>query len=135
MSFVEHNDLVEQVPSAVADPSLCNPILPRAAEAGSLGFDAEGLDCADDFFVEVRAAIKEQISRRRIIGKGLAELLDDPRTGRMPGDIAVKNTTPVDLKLIGVWMFARGVVDLIEAAMLPPLLGRSTSSNQNESLP
>jgi len=93
--FVEHNDVVEQVPSAVADPSLCNPILPRTAEAGSLGFDTEGLDCADDFFVEVRAAIKEQISRRRIIGKGLAELLDDPRTGRMPGDIAVKNTTPV----------------------------------------
>jgi hypothetical protein len=57
VSFVEHNDVVEQVPSAVADPSLCNPILPRAAEAGSLGFDAEGLDCADDFFVKVRAAI------------------------------------------------------------------------------
>ena len=93
--FVEHNDVVEQVPSAVADPALCNPILQRTAEAGPFGLDAEGLHCVDNFFVEVRAAIKEQIPRRRIIGIDLAELLDDPRTGRMPGDIAVKNATPV----------------------------------------
>jgi hypothetical protein len=35
MPFVEHDDVVEQIPSTVANPALCNAVLPRTAKAGS----------------------------------------------------------------------------------------------------
>ncbi len=41
------------------------PPKPRTSEAGPLGLDVEGLYRADDFFVEVRGAIEDQITRRR----------------------------------------------------------------------
>jgi hypothetical protein len=44
MPFVERDDMIEQVSSAVANEALRNSILPRAAEAGPLGRDAEALD-------------------------------------------------------------------------------------------
>ena len=45
--------------------------------------------------IEVCAAIKDQIPRCRVIRKGLAELLNDPCAGRMPGHIEVQNPPPV----------------------------------------
>src|ERR1035438_7958249 len=35
MPFVENNHMVKQVPSAIANPTLCNTVLPRTSEAGS----------------------------------------------------------------------------------------------------
>ena len=53
MAFFNHDDIIEQVSSAVADPALGDAILPRTAEAGSLWLDAEALDGADDFLIEL----------------------------------------------------------------------------------
>ena len=85
MPFVEHDDMVEQITPAVADPTLFNAVLPRTAKAGSLRLDAEALYGLDYVLIEVRATIKDQVLGSRIVWKGLAELLHNPCTGRMPG--------------------------------------------------
>jgi len=61
MPFIENDHMVEQIAAAVADPSFGNAVFPQTAEAGPLGLDAEGIDRADHFFIELRAAIKDQI--------------------------------------------------------------------------
>ena len=94
MPFVENDDMVEQLPTAVPDPSLCDAILPRNSEAGPNGLNTETLHCLDHFFIEASATIEDQIAGRRIVGECLAQLLNDSGAGRMFGRIAVKDTAP-----------------------------------------
>lgn len=93
--FIQHDHMVEQIPAAVADPSLGNAILPGTSKTNSLRFDPEAVYGIDDFCIEVASSIKDQIFRCGIKGKGLAQLLNDPRARRMPGHVAVKDAPPV----------------------------------------
>lgn len=95
MPFIEHDHMVKQIAAAGTDPTLGNTILPRAAEVGSLGLDAKALDGIDDFRIEITATIEDQILRRGIVRKCFADLLDDPRTRRMPDHIEVKNAPSI----------------------------------------
>ena len=79
MPFIQHDHMVEQIVTATADPALGDAVLPRTAEADPLGLDAKALHCVDDFLIEARAAIKNQVARGRVKGKGFAKLLDKPR--------------------------------------------------------
>ena len=45
--------------------------------------------------IEAGAAIKDQVSGCRIEGKRLAQLLNNPRAGRMPRHVEVQNSSPV----------------------------------------
>jgi hypothetical protein len=71
MPLIEDNHMVEQFAAAVSDPALGDAILPRTAEAGSFWLDAEALDGIDDLFIELRAAIKDQVARRGVVRKCL----------------------------------------------------------------
>ena len=62
MSFVEHDDMIEQVASAITHPAFGDAVLPRASEAGSLRFNAEALDGADYLLAEVRRPVEDQVS-------------------------------------------------------------------------
>jgi len=95
MPLVQDDHMVEQIAAAVSNPALGNAVLPRAAEAGSFGLDAEAFHRFDDFAVELRSAIKDQITRRRVVRECLAQLLNDPLACRMLGHVAVKDTPPV----------------------------------------
>ena len=95
MALMENNHMIEQVATTGADPALGHAVLPRTAEAGSLGLDAEALYRADDFLVEIRAAIKDQIPRCGIVRKCLAQLLDHPCARWLPGHIEVKDAPPI----------------------------------------
>src|ERR1017187_5123385 len=95
MPFVYYDDMIQQVPAAVADEALGDAVLPRVAEAGPLGLDSEALDDADDLSVEVGGAVEYQVLRSRVIREGLAQLLCDPNTARMPGKVAVQDAPPV----------------------------------------
>jgi hypothetical protein len=95
MPLVEHDYMIEQVPSAITNPSFCNTVLPRTTEAGPLGLDAKALHCADNFLVEVRCAIEDQVGGHLVTRKGLAQLLRDPRTAWMPCNVEMKYTPPV----------------------------------------
>jgi hypothetical protein len=78
MPLVEHDDVIEQVPAATPDEAFRDSVLPRTSEAGRLRFDAEALDGADNLLIEVRSAVEDQITRSRVIGKRLPQLLCDP---------------------------------------------------------
>jgi hypothetical protein len=95
MSFTYNDHMVQQIPAAVADPTLGNTILPRTSEAGSLGLNAEALNCFDHFATEVCTAIKDQVSGGSIEWECLAQLLNDPNAGWMFGRVAVDNPPPV----------------------------------------
>jgi len=62
MPHIEDDHVVEQVPAAIANPTLCDTVLPRTSEAGSLRLDAEVLYCIDNFIIEIRAAVKDQVA-------------------------------------------------------------------------
>jgi len=50
---------------------------------------------ANDFLIEVRAPVEDQVAGRRIVWKRFVQLLSDPGTPRMFGDVAVENLSPV----------------------------------------
>ena len=95
MGLVEHDHMIEQISSTVANPAFGDAVLPGTLEAGPFGRNAKALHRADDFLIEVRAAIKDQVSGNRITREGLAKLLHDPRAGGMLGHIAMENPFPV----------------------------------------
>ena len=95
MAFIESDNVVEQIAAAVADPTLGDTVLPRTAETGSLGPNAEALYRVDHFFIELCAATKDQVAGRRIVRERLAQLLNDPGAGRVFGHIAVKDAPPI----------------------------------------
>jgi transposase len=86
------NQRVTKIAAAAADPALGDTVLPRTSEAGSLGMDAEALHCVDHFFVKLRATIEDQVARRQVVGKGIAQVLDAPGAARRSGHIAMKDT-------------------------------------------
>ena len=83
MPPIENDHMVEQIPAAGAYPAFRNAVLPWTSEAGALGLNAETLHCFDHFIIELWAAIKDQVAGGRVIGKRLAQLLNDPCTRRM----------------------------------------------------
>jgi hypothetical protein len=68
VSLVEDDDMIEQLPAAAADKAFGDPVLPRAAEASPLWFDAETPNRADNFLTEIRCSVKEQILGRVVVG-------------------------------------------------------------------
>jgi hypothetical protein len=77
MPPIENDHMVEQIPAADAYPAFRNAVLPWTTETGALGLNAETLHCFDHFIVELRAAIRDQVGGGRVIGKRLAQLLND----------------------------------------------------------
>src|ERR1700740_1218027 len=95
MSFIQEDHMVKQIPAAVANPTLANPVLPWTLETGPLGLDAKALHCVDDFLIEARVAIKDQVAGRRVVGECLPQLLNNPGTARMLGHVAMKDTSSI----------------------------------------
>jgi len=95
LSFIQDDHMVKQIPAAVAHPTLANPVLPWTLETGPLGLNAKALHGVDDFLIETRAAIEDQVARGRVIWKSLAKLLDNQGAVRMPGHVAVKDTPSI----------------------------------------
>ena len=95
MALIEYDDVIEQVAPTGADPTLRNTVLPRAFKADSLRLNAEALDGIDDLFIKTAAAIKDQATRRSVVWESLAQLLNNPGARWIPGDIEVKNSSPV----------------------------------------
>src|ERR1700743_184111 len=95
MPFVEHDDITEQISSAVSNRAFCYAVLPRASEAAALWLDTETLHRADHFLIKIRSTVEDQIVGCRVVRECFSQLLRDPSTARMPGDVAVNNPSPV----------------------------------------
>jgi hypothetical protein len=87
--------MIEQIPAASAYPVFRNPVLPWTSEAGALGLNAKTLHCFDHFIIELWVAIKDQVAGSRVIGKRLAQLLNDPCTRRMASHLTLRDAPPV----------------------------------------
>ncbi|MBI3670783.1 MAG: hypothetical protein HY237_13510 [Acidobacteria bacterium] len=95
MSFVEHNDMIEQLLSAAFHPSLCHPVLPRTLKGGSRGPASDPLHGRNHFLTELLIAVKAQILVARLEGECFAQLLDHPQAGRVGGDVAMQDAPTV----------------------------------------
>src|ERR1035437_4346494 len=95
MLLVQNDHMVEKIPAAVADPAFGDTVLPRTSEARSLGLNAEGLHRIDHLRVEAGTAIKDQILGCRVVRERLAQLLNHPLAGRVPGDVPMQDAPPV----------------------------------------
>jgi hypothetical protein len=95
MTSIEDDHMIEQIAAAVANPALSNPVLPRTPEAGPFRLDTQSLDGTDDLFIKVSRPIENQIPRGGIVGECFAQLLRNPRTVRMLGDVTMQNLPSV----------------------------------------
>ena len=87
MLIVNNEHVIHRVSATGFDPALRNTILPRASERRSDGCDAHVLDRHEHLTIERGVPIQDQIPGRRAVGKRLSQLLNDPRRGRLSGDI------------------------------------------------
>jgi hypothetical protein len=59
MTFIQHDDMVDQISSAIPNSTLSNTVLPRASETSLLGLNTETVHPANDLFIEVRGAVED----------------------------------------------------------------------------
>ena len=95
MSLIHDDHVIKQIEAAGADPAFRDAVLPRTTEAGSLGLNAEAPYRANNFLVEIAAAIKDQIFWCGVVRECFPQLLNDPGARRMPGHVEVKNAATI----------------------------------------
>ena len=119
MALIEHDHMVEQVPAAVADPTLDNAVLPRTSEAGPLGLDAEALHGIDHPRIETGTAIKDQLAGYRVVRERLTQLLNHPGAGGVPGEFCTMSAEKLVLNSpSNSRKFRADVVDSVAAKAL-----------------
>jgi hypothetical protein len=83
MVLVQRDDVVQQLSSATADPTLGHPVLPRAPHGGLEAGNVHGSNCSRDFHPILGVMIKDEELGRRRIWKAVPQLLADPGASRM----------------------------------------------------
>jgi hypothetical protein len=94
VGFIEHHHVIQQFSAAAPHPSFGNPILPRALIGCSDQFATHGLEYLCGFSLVLPVSIEDQVARCGVFGKGLSQLLHDPRNGRMFGGVEVEDSPP-----------------------------------------
>ena len=61
MPLIKDDHMIQQITAAVANKAFRDFVLPRATEAGSLRCDAEAPNDADDFLIELRSSVEDQV--------------------------------------------------------------------------
>jgi hypothetical protein len=78
--FLIHDDhMIEKLATGSADPSLGNPISPRASKGRPSRRNSDALDRFGDPFGENRIVVVDEESWRGVIWECFAEMLYDPR--------------------------------------------------------
>ena len=95
MALVQGDDVVEQLAPAAAHPALRNPVLPRASEGSLDRSDAHGLKGFRNFQPVLRVTIQDEEPGCRLVRKRLSQLLHDPATGGMMGDVEMEKASPI----------------------------------------
>ena len=95
MAFIHRNDVIQEVSSAAFNPTLRHSVLPRTLERSSHGLDGHRPNRTRYVHAVLRVPIKDQEPGTRSIRKCFPQLLDDPRTRRMPGDVEMQDAPPI----------------------------------------
>jgi hypothetical protein len=81
MSFVQRDDVVEDLPPATADPALRDPVLPGRLHTRALRLEAGGLQESDYIGIEIGVVVEEDILILTSVGERFPQLLHDPIGG------------------------------------------------------
>ena len=96
MSLIQHDHMIQEVAPYAAHPTLCNSVLPWAAESGADRLAAHRFHAGDDIGTELRVPIKKQESLRRLaLLPGFTQLYRNPKRLRVRSSVAVKDSTAI----------------------------------------
>ncbi len=93
MPLAEDHDVLEELSTTAADSALRRPVLPRATVRDPNRLCAHRLDELDYGGAEDRVPVKDEVSRRGVVGKRLTSLLDHPRRRRVEPGAKVQDMT------------------------------------------
>jgi hypothetical protein len=95
VTFIEGNDVVQEVAAATAHPALRNTVLPGTSEGSPDRAHLYGVNGCGDFQSVVGIPIENDEARGRIKRERLPQLLNNPKVRGMPRDVAVQNTSAI----------------------------------------
>src|SRR6516162_9767906 len=96
MSLIQHDHMIQEVAPYAAHPTLCNSVLPWAAESGADRLAAHRFHAGDDIGTELRVPIKKQESLRRLaLLPRFAQLYRNPKRLRVRSHVAGKDSTAI----------------------------------------
>ena len=79
MALAEDYDMLKELAATVSDPALSGTVLPRAPIRNANRLCAHGPYELNHRRAEDRVAVKNQVSRRRVVWERFAQLLNYPR--------------------------------------------------------
>ena len=91
MSFVQRDDMVQDLTATTSNPSFRGSILPGRLDARPLRFQAGRLEKGHDGGIKFRIAIQDHVTVWASFGEDLPQLLHDPLRRRMASDVEVKD--------------------------------------------
>ena len=92
---VDWNHVVEQFAAAASHPAFGNAVLLGTAKRSSRAGDFHSADCGRDLQTILGIRIEDQELGYGVVGKGFPQLLHDPRTRGMSGDVEVQDAAAV----------------------------------------
>ena len=95
MTFVDCNDVIQQVSSTALHPTFRDTVLPRAFERGPYRPDLQRSNGCPDFQPVFRIPVEDQIPGSHPERKRFPQLLDNPQTRWMPCDVEVQDASPI----------------------------------------
>ena len=91
MGFAQDDHVVQKFPPTTSHPTLRHAVLPGTAISRSDQLTAKVFQHRRHFSAELDVAVEDQILGCTIFREGLSQLLHDPGTGGMFGDVEVQD--------------------------------------------
>ncbi len=95
VSAVEHNDMIQTLPTYRSNQTFDEGILPRAAGSRQDFFDSHAFNSVTEVVAIEPIAVTQQVARRCVPGKGLDHRLSCPESGGVRRDIEMHDTPTV----------------------------------------
>src|ERR1700730_11743128 len=95
VTFVNCDDVIQEITAATPYPTLCDSILPRTFERGADRIHPQGSSRCRDFQSILGISIKDDEPRSGSKWKCFSQLLDDPQACRELCDIEVQDTPTI----------------------------------------
>ena len=92
MSFVQRDDMVQDLFPATSNPSFRSSILPGRLDACPLRFQTRRLQKRNDRGIKCRIAVQDHVTVWASFRKGLAQLLHDPLRTRISSNVEMENS-------------------------------------------
>ena len=95
MTFIQGNDVIQQIVAATADPTLRHAVLPRTFEGSPHRNHPQRSNGGRHLQTIFRIPVEDQKPGSRPKWKRFSQLLNDPQAGRLPGDVDVQDSSTI----------------------------------------